>query len=263
MVGHSALSMVVRQLFVRTTVTNAKVWASLAFSLVFLAVLHGASVLKVLFFLGCNYAVTRSLRGTRLGPLWVWVYGLALLFLNQAYQGYKFSSLWAGLDFLDSQEGLGVRWFITFNFSVLRMISFTMDYYWKSGATAESPFVVDNSLTDRERVERHHPEGDYGLLNYLAYTLYAPLYMAGPIITFNDFTHQVLQDCIVTAPADDADAPFSKDNHRRVKRAVRAAAPRLAGNNGNHAAPLLGRCNQGHQGLGRVHPAADLLRGVL
>ena len=32
---------------------------------------------------------------------------------------------------------------------------------------------------------------DFSFQNYVAYALYAPLYLAGPIITFNDFTHQL------------------------------------------------------------------------
>ena len=32
--------------------------------------------------------------------------------------------------------------------------------------------------------------GDYSFPNYLAYTLYAPLYIAGPILTFNDYISQ-------------------------------------------------------------------------
>ena len=31
----------------------------------------------------------------------------------------------------------------------------------------------------------------YGFVNYLTYILYAPLYIAGPIMTFNDFMWQV------------------------------------------------------------------------
>ncbi len=33
--------------------------------------------------------------------------------------------------------------------------------------------------------------GDYSFLNYAAYTLYTPLFLAGPIMTFNDFWSQV------------------------------------------------------------------------
>jgi len=34
-------------------------------------------------------------------------------------------------------------------------------------------------------------EKDYNLVWYLTYMLYAPLYLAGPIVTFNDFVSQV------------------------------------------------------------------------
>jgi len=33
--------------------------------------------------------------------------------------------------------------------------------------------------------------GDYCFTYYLAFALYAPLYVAGPIMTFNDFISQV------------------------------------------------------------------------
>lgn len=36
-------------------------------------------------------------------------------------------------------------------------------------------------------------EADYGLLSYLAYVLYAPLYIAGPIITYQDWAWQLRQ----------------------------------------------------------------------
>ncbi len=41
------------------------------------------------------------------------------------------------------------------------------------------------------QVARHHLLPSYSLLNYLAYTLYVPLYIAGPIITFNSFVSQL------------------------------------------------------------------------
>jgi D-alanyl-lipoteichoic acid acyltransferase DltB (MBOAT superfamily) len=35
------------------------------------------------------------------------------------------------------------------------------------------------------------------MVNLIAYTLYPPLYIAGPIMTFNDFTWQVNQICFM------------------------------------------------------------------
>jgi D-alanyl-lipoteichoic acid acyltransferase DltB (MBOAT superfamily) len=48
------------------------------------------------------------------------------------------------------------------------------------------------SLSARDRIEYSCQKQDYSFLNYLAYVLYSPLYLAGPIITFNYFVSQVL-----------------------------------------------------------------------
>lgn len=47
------------------------------------------------------------------------------------------------------------------------------------------------NISETDRVEGPAKYEDYGFLSYLAYALYSPLYLAGPIITFNDFVHQV------------------------------------------------------------------------
>jgi D-alanyl-lipoteichoic acid acyltransferase DltB (MBOAT superfamily) len=46
-------------------------------------------------------------------------------------------------------------------------------------------------LNEHDRIDTPAKVEDYSLLNYLAYTLYTPLYLAGPILSFNDFIHQV------------------------------------------------------------------------
>jgi len=45
--------------------------------------------------------------------------------------------------------------------------------------------------TTKQRVLRSWPSEVYSYFNYLAYLFYPPLYLAGPIITFNDFIHQM------------------------------------------------------------------------
>jgi hypothetical protein len=47
------------------------------------------------------------------------------------------------------------------------------------------------NISERDRIDTPAHIEDYGLLNYLAYILYSPLYLAGPIVSFNDFVHQV------------------------------------------------------------------------
>jgi D-alanyl-lipoteichoic acid acyltransferase DltB (MBOAT superfamily) len=48
-----------------------------------------------------------------------------------------------------------------------------------------------SNLSERDRVEIPANPEEYNFRNYLAYALYAPLYLAGPIITFNDYIHQL------------------------------------------------------------------------
>jgi len=56
----------------------------------------------------------------------------------------------------------------------------------------ESKIVEDDGSKDyRARVKDSLLEMDYNFFNYLVYILYVPLYLAGPIITFNDFIYQV------------------------------------------------------------------------
>jgi hypothetical protein len=43
----------------------------------------------------------------------------------------------------------------------------------------------------QDRTELSLPLGSYNLGSYLAYALYAPLYIAGPISTYNGFTSQM------------------------------------------------------------------------
>ena len=86
-----------------------------------------------------------------------------------------------------------------------------MDYYWacKAQANADvgafsrtwSPTSSDGTLTDfqqtavttpdeKQRVTVPHSLELYSPINYLSYILYPPLYIAGPILTFNDFMWQ-------------------------------------------------------------------------
>ena len=45
--------------------------------------------------------------------------------------------------------------------------------------------------TEKQRVTVPHGAEHYSALNYVAYVLYPPLYIAGPIMTFNNFMWQV------------------------------------------------------------------------
>ena len=118
-------------------------------------------------------------------------------------------------------KGIIERWDVFYNFTLLRMISFDMDYLerWtmihlkaSSTAVSQSPpperfeikrassatvleTIEENAskptvLDERARLIVPHHIQEYSLLNYLAYVTYTPLFIAGPILTFNDYLYQ-------------------------------------------------------------------------
>ena len=127
---------------------------------------------------------------------------------------------------LDSYGGLIPRWEILFNVTVLRLIAFNFDYIWMLERRGGSPVEVrchcslgtihkspqllmdgkksPNASTDRlqkknldpsnlpekDRVKSGAQASDFTFRNYLAYVLYSPLYLAGPVINFNDYISQ-------------------------------------------------------------------------
>ena len=111
-------------------------WQSfnLIFSFGFIGVLHGAAgLLKIVLILCFNFALVKGFRrffGGRLMVALLWTSSIAILFLNDRYRGYKFADIITPLAFLDQYNGVMSRWYVTFNISILRIISFAMDYYW-------------------------------------------------------------------------------------------------------------------------------------
>ncbi|KAI0293499.1 MBOAT, membrane-bound O-acyltransferase family-domain-containing protein [Multifurca ochricompacta] len=161
----------------------------LLFSVLMLTILHGSSILKLLFILSVNYALTKATGGTRLAVPVTWLFNSGVLFLNERYEGYAFGSLHPGFAFLDEWRGVYPRWHVSFNITMLRLVSFSIDYHWARGRIG----IADpgNAVSDKKRAAVFHPPATYTFRNYLAYALYAPLYIAGPIITFNDFMWQL------------------------------------------------------------------------
>lgn len=132
------------------------------FALLFLVILHGVSAVKVLTILYLNYTLATRLP-KRYVPLATWVFNIATLFANEIFDGYQFrdmarlfssnpgrdvvadpGSLVLLGEWLDSYGGLVRRWSILFNITILRLISFNMDYYWSLDRRAGSPIEVES-----------------------------------------------------------------------------------------------------------------------
>lgn len=122
------------------------------FSVVVIFALHGLSGFKILAILAVNYSIAMASRGHITGIAFTWLFNIAILFANETYDGYKFGSIHPGLASLvgqtsimlavpclgltdcltrkDDVQGFYPRWNVTFNITVLRLISFNMDYIW-------------------------------------------------------------------------------------------------------------------------------------
>ena len=197
----------------------------LGFGVCFVFCLHGFNSLKILFHVTVAYGIAKSLRKRpTVAQTVLWVYCLSTLFLNDRYRMVQFGQVWGALSFMDTFRGLIPRWDVFFNFTLLRMLSFNIDYLKRHEAVERitheipltklndkakvseedlvSPAIGDLSstttskpdhcshLTERQRLEAPLPLSDYSYQNYMSYLLYTPLYIVGPIITFNDFIYQ-------------------------------------------------------------------------
>lgn len=139
---------------------NQRASFDFGFALIFLLVLHGISAFKILLILYVNYQVATTLP-RRSVPIATWVFNIGILFANEMSSGYQLETLahyltvpagtellgqepallaWA--KWLDGYGGIMRRWEILFNITVLRLISFNMDYYWSLDRRSYSPVEV-------------------------------------------------------------------------------------------------------------------------
>ncbi|KAG2196031.1 hypothetical protein INT47_005367 [Mucor saturninus] len=164
----------------------------LAASIMVISALHGTSCIKILIIITASYLIGQSTGGSYWNPFLTWTFNLIILFLNEYYKGYEFKSI--GLSLLDQHKGILPRWHVFFNFGMLRLVSYNMDYYWqfKKPRTQYHHIMGEDAFTtDRERIAVPCNFEDYNFFNFLTYILYTPLYICGPIITFNDFISQI------------------------------------------------------------------------
>jgi D-alanyl-lipoteichoic acid acyltransferase DltB (MBOAT superfamily) len=109
-------------------------------SILFLLGLHGIGTFKVVAILSANYTIAKMCKSSRLGPVLSWAFNIGILFMNEQYNGYRFGEIIPALGFLDEEkyEGFYPRWHISFNITMLRLVSFNMDYFWACRKTGPS-----------------------------------------------------------------------------------------------------------------------------
>lgn len=171
---------------------SKRTYFDFGFGILFLIGAHGTNVFRILIHLLINYAISR-IPSRKVAYTLTWVYGILTLFINDNYRNIPF-----GISAIDNGfKGIIARWDVFFNFTLLRMISFNIDYLEKKkeqefdeSLEKRSNCMNLSNLDERQRLVAPLPIGDYNIVNYLAYISYTPLFIAGPIITFNDFIYQ-------------------------------------------------------------------------
>jgi hypothetical protein len=129
-------------------------------ALIFLVALHGFSVFKILVILYMNFNIATRVPRKYI-PVATWVFNIGTLFANELSDGYKFAKIAAYLspleglqepsmahnwaEWLDSYGGIMSRWEILFNITVLRLISFNMDYYFSLNTRSGGSLEVSRS----------------------------------------------------------------------------------------------------------------------
>ena len=132
-----------------------------AFAIIFLFVLHGFSAFKVLLILWINYQLCMNHKREYV-PVVTWAFNVGILFANELCDGYPYEKmallvspsvpeantsaeatfLVAWGNWLDRHGGIMPRWHILFNITILRLISFNLDYYWSLNHRDSSPVEV-------------------------------------------------------------------------------------------------------------------------
>ncbi|KAG9457793.1 hypothetical protein H6P81_002301 [Aristolochia fimbriata] len=152
------------------------VWVLISMS--YLAYLHGACIIFILSIASLNFLLSKMFVRSRYFLVILWMFNILVLLCNRIYEGYSFSFFGQSWAFLDNYRGT-FRWHICFNFVILRMISFGCDYHW---ALKVARFNEKDKPANCDK---------FSFNMYLCYLVFAPLYIAGPIISFEAFALQL------------------------------------------------------------------------
>lgn len=162
--------------------------------IIFLFGAHGFNSLRIIMHILINWAIGQYVSHKKIAIALTWIYGILTLFLNHWFRNTPL-----GIDFIDGGfKGIVARWDVFFNFTMLRMLSFNLDYLERKETLLDPEVIalekkssaLTRQLDDRERLTAPLPISDYSFVNYIAYLTYLPLFIAGPIITFNDYIFQ-------------------------------------------------------------------------
>jgi D-alanyl-lipoteichoic acid acyltransferase DltB (MBOAT superfamily) len=149
----------------------------------FVYILHGYACVFILVLADMNFRISRAVAQypTR-GTAYVWIFNIIAMIAVPVY-GDK---LWVP-EYLKVYKGLQ-NWTPMYHILVLKFISFGVDF--NRAATSKKNWDMEK-LDYKSRQETNRPVSEYSYKNYFTYILYAPLYVGGPMISFNAFQSQM------------------------------------------------------------------------
>lgn len=198
----------------------------IAMGVLYSAFIHGPSFCLPISFVLLNYIFmllcVKFKAPYRVFMTLMWVSQLGLLFFVGYYGKYlgfegnvyfSFASWWTKR----------VSWTVTFNMAILRMIAFNNDMYegMRDNQTQRDSLERRHKMTCIEcaqmreancdasplstrcyklRTESPCRPDDYNVMSYMAYMLYLPLYIAGPMSSFNAFVSHLYHPTVVMSP---------------------------------------------------------------
>lgn len=198
-----------------------KISVRLISAIVTLIIQHGWHSLIVISYCSIGFILVKTMHRNRYFPAIAWSYAIFMLLFKESYRLSHLPGLQCLLPLFDRRFGGMYGWQLPANFLVLRLLAFSFDLHWafqrsekSHGPTGEvvvsdkeKDRTANSESTTKEKKEdlsaegkvqtitpltedaddSPPPMGDFSFVNFTAYMLYAPLYMAGPIISFNSF----------------------------------------------------------------------------
>lgn len=132
--------------------------------MIFIVIQHSYHAAVIIAILVVNYVVMQCLRSSHTITIYTWLYALGIVALKESHRMH-----WDALYVLFDRSLSGMySWRFPANFLLLRIVSYNIDC-----ARSASP-----------------SSSDYNFISYVSYCLYAPLYVAGPIISYDDYIAQ-------------------------------------------------------------------------
>jgi protein-cysteine N-palmitoyltransferase HHAT len=165
--------------------------------LIILFIQHKYHSLIVIFLTWFGYVLVNLFAGSYFGGIVIWMYAIFILLFKESYRIMHYPSYQFLIPFFHQQRWGGMHgWQYAANFLILRFISFGMDVHWhrlkqqfpltKIASSSSSAAAGSPTLSSKE-IERKKMMITLSSISYFSYMFYAPLYLAGPILNYQDY----------------------------------------------------------------------------